>query len=417
MALSWSDGMRRERGSVGGWTGMRVVVRFQDRSVEFEVADDRLIGHWSGPAAGTANDPGSMAREQFDGPIDFPPLARAVVPGDRVAVALDPTTPGLSSILGELAATLRQAEVESIVVVSTAPEPAVLPDRVEWVVHDPDDQPSIAYLASTSEGQRIYLNRRLTDADVVIPVGALGYDETLGYRGPWSAIYPASSDRATLTRLRGLILDGVPDREKPPKSFEEATEVGWLLGCLFEVGVLGGVDGVARILAGIESSIRVEGPKAVDEAWTFRVDDRADLVVAGIGGPGRPSTFDDLANGLATAARLVRRGGKIVVLSRLDDSPGPALKRISGAENPRSALVRLRGREADPDYPAARRIAEATAWADVYLHSALDPDLVEDLGLIAVDRPEEARKLAATAPTCILIAQADQTRALVAGED
>ena len=395
---------------------MKFAVAFQDRSVEFEVADDRLIGHWSGPVAAPRTDPGSMATGQFEAPIDFPPLALAVVPGDRVVVPLDPKTPASAAILEALAATLRAAEVESIAVVSAAPRPPDLPERVEWIVHDPDDKTTIAYLASTGEGRRIYLNRLLTDADVVIPIGALGYDGTLGYRGPWSAIYPGTSDRDALTRYRGLASEGPPDRDKATPSLLEAAEVTWLLGCQFQIGVLEAADGVARVLAGIESSIRVEGAQAVDDAWTFRVEERADVVVAGIGAAGRASTFDDLASGLATAARLVRRGGKIVALSRLDDAPGPALKRIGGSENPRAALARLRGHEADPDYLAARRIAEATAWADVYLHSALDRELVEDLALIAVDRPEEARKLASAAPTVILIGQADRTRALVADD-
>jgi hypothetical protein len=396
---------------------MRIAVEFQDQSLEFEVADDRLIGHWLGPSTGPGVDPGAMALEQFEAPIDFPPLSRAVVPGDRVVVPLDPTTPGLTAILDALASALRSAQVESIIVVSTAPEPPNLPEGVAWLVHDPDDKPQIAYLASTSEGQRIYLNRQLTDADIVIPVGTLAYDATLGYRGPWSAIYPATSDRATLTRYRGLAIEGVPDREKPSSSLLESAEVSWLLGCQFQVGVLAGIDGVARVVAGLESAVRAEGAKAIDDAWTFRAQERADVVVAGIGAPGRVATFNDLASGLATAARMVRRGGKIVALSRVVDELGPALQRIKGAENPRSALTRLRGHEADPDYLAARKIAETIAWADVYLHSALDADIVEDLALIAVERPEEARKLASASPTCILISQADRTRAIVADED
>jgi lactate racemase len=396
---------------------MRIAVEFQDQSLDFEVADDRLVGHWSGPSAGSGSDARSMALEQFEAPIDFPPISRAVVPGDRVVVPLDPTTPELTAILGALASALRTAEVESITVVSTAPEPTNLPAGVAWLVHDPDDKTGVAYLASTSTERRIYLNRQLTDADIVIPVGTLGYDATLGYRGPWSAIYPAISNRETLTRYRGLAIEDVPDREKPSSSLLESSEVSWLLGCQFQVGVLADIAGVLRVVAGLESAVRAEGAKAIDDAWTFRVVERADVVVAGVGAPGRITTFDDLASGLATASRLVRRGGKIVALTRVRDELGPALQRVSGAENPRSALNRLRGHEADPDYLAARRIAEATAWADVYLHSALDTDIVEDLALIAVDRPEEARKLASAAPSCTLLSQADRTRAIVADED
>jgi hypothetical protein len=36
--------------------------------------------------------------------------------------------------------------------------------------------------------------------------------------------------------------------------------------------------------------------------------------------------------------------------------------------------------------------------------------------MIPIDRPEEARKLAAIAASCILLSQADRTRALVDGD-
>jgi Lactate racemase N-terminal domain len=396
---------------------MRIAVNYQDEHLDFEIADDRVIGHRSGPDRDARPDVRAMTLRAIEAPSDFPPLLRAVVPGDRVVISIDPALPDLDAILGVLVETLRLAEVDSIKVVSTAPAPSALPEGVDRVVHDPDDRAQLAYLATTAEENRVYLNRLLTDADLLIPIGTLGYDPTLGYRGPWSVIYPGMSDRETLARHRGLASEDAPDRDRPNKSLRESSEVSWLLGCQFQIGVIPGASGAASVVAGIESAVRSVGALAVDEAWSFRVPERADLVVAGIGAPGRSTSIEDLAEGLATAARLVRRGGKIVALSRAEGEPGPALRRIAGTDDAGAALGRLRGREADRDYPAARRLASALAWSDVYLHSALDPDLVDDLGMITIDRPEEARKLAGNAASCTLLSQADRTRALVDGEE
>jgi hypothetical protein len=396
---------------------MRIGVDFQDERLEFEIPEDRLVGHWSGPSIDPSAEPAAaIFRRAIENPSEFPPLNLAVVPGDRVIVPLDPSTPELAAILGAMVTALRASEVEGITVVSTAPEPSDLPEGVAWRVPDPDEQSQLAYLSSTTEGRRIYLNKYLTDADIVVPIGTLGYDGTLGYRGPWSVIFPGLSDRETLTRYQGLAAEGPPDRDKPSSSLLESAEVSWLLGCQFQVGVLAGHSGVSKVVAGLESAVRGEGAKAIDDAWTFRVEDRADVVVVGIGEPQEPTTLDNLALGLLTATRLVRRGGKIVALSKARFEVGPALRRLRGVENPRSALNRLRGREADPDYPAARIVAEALAWADIYLHSAVESDLVEDLALIPLDRPSEALKLAALAPSVILVSQADRTRAIVLDE-
>jgi hypothetical protein len=76
----------------------------------------------------------------------------------------------------------------------------------------------------------------------------------------------------------------------------------------------------------------------------------------------------------------------------------------------------VRGHEKDPDYPTARKLARALAWADVYLLSSLGPDVVEDLSMIALERPEEARRLAASCGSCLVVNQAEWTRPIVADD-
>ena len=289
---------------------MRIAVDFQDERLEFEVDDERVIAHRSSPDRTASADAGHLTLGAIESPRDYPPLLQAVVPGDRVALPVDPSLPDLTEVLAAVVGVLRRAEVDSITVVSTIQAPPSLPDGVAWEVHDPDDRPGMAYLSATSDGQRVYLNRTLTDADIVIPIGTLGYDSTLGYRGPWSVIYPGLSDREALARFARQATDEPPDHERPRAALRESAEVSWLLGCQFQIGVVPGVAGVGSVIAGLESAVREAGPEAVDAAWSFRVADRADLVVAGVGAPGRPTSIEELVEGIANASRLVRRGGQ-----------------------------------------------------------------------------------------------------------
>ena len=128
----------------------------------------------------------------------------------------------------------------------------------------------------------------------------------------------------------------------------------------------------------------------------FLVDDRADLVIAGLGGPGRPASADDLLGGLRRALGLVRLGGKIVLLSRL------------GIETIRQAL---RG----PDLPRGDW-DKAVARADIYIAASADADDLDELGLIPLDRPEQAAKLAALAPSFLAISQVDRARPTIRDE-
>src|SRR5438105_1992268 len=74
---------------------------------------------------------------------------------------------------------------------------------------------------------------------------------------------------------------------------------------------------------------------------------------------------------------------------------GPSLRRLIDADDPRNAAAALRGQEGTDDYLTARRLARALAWADLFVYSALEPQVVEDLAIVPLERPEQARRIVA----------------------
>ena len=67
--------------------------------------------------------------------------------------------------------------------------------------------------------------------------------------------------------------------------------------------------------------------------------------------------------------------------------------------------------------PAAQAVANALAWADVYLLSRLDEQVVEDLGIIALAAPTEAARLARSAESLAIVSQADRAGATALEDD
>jgi lactate racemase len=413
----------RERagGDTAQCTDMNVSVSYHDERLGFEVPDERVVAAWNAPTGLDGPREAAAIRDALEQPWDFPPLRQMIVPGDRVTIAFDPTIARPQPILEVLGQTLRESGVEpdGLTVLSSSAARShleqALPTGATLVVHDPAERTHLAYLAATKEGRRIYLNRALTDADVVVPVGRLGFDPIMGYRGPWSVIFPDLSERATIDAHRGRVRDLAvePVAARASASLDESFEVSWLLGCQFHVGVVPGSSGLVTVVAGQVNAVRERGIASVDSSWTLEADSRAELVVAGIGGPGLPATIDDLAAGLATACRLVQHGGKIVVLSRVQGAVGPAMRSLIDADDPQKRAAALRGHEGDDDYLAARKVAQALAWADVFVLSELGPELVEDLSLIALEHPEQARRLVAKSGSCSFVSQAELTRASV----
>jgi hypothetical protein len=243
----------------------------------------------------------------------------------------------------------------------------------------------------------------------------LRYDSDVGYRGPWSLLFPGLSDRQTMRSLRNGRASGTPesDRGRRAARLEEASEVSWLLGAQFYLGIVPAARGILEVVAGLDAAVRSHGIDSIDRNWTTTTPGPAELVVAGVGGSSIPATLEDLAAALETASGLVRRGGRIVVLSRATGAIGPALQQLSTVEEPGEALAALRGLEETDDYSIARRIAAAAAWADLFVASGLDGEFLEGLSIAPLERPEQARRLVANAGSVSFVSRGELTRARV----
>jgi lactate racemase len=397
---------------------MQVAVEFQDERLDLDVPEGRLLGYWRGPRGMPSSEVAGFLDAILERPFDFPPLRQAIVPGDRVVIALGDDVPEAPAVLASLWRVLETAavEAEALTVLSLSPaRPELsgsLPGGVTFLTHDPEDRNNLAYLAATTPGRRVYLNRALTDADFVLPVGRLAQDPVLGAQGPWSTIFPGLSDAEALRELRA----GADKRAVREGVFQESLEVNWLLGSQFQLGLIAGVTGLIGAVAGLGEKLATEGLRAVDHDWTFKIESRAELVVAGVGRPGQPVGIDDVARALANALKMVQHGGKIVVLSRAEGPIGHSVRRLIEAGDRRTAAAVLKGCETDPDHATARLFAKAVDWADVYWLSALSSDDVDGLSVVPLDRPEEARRLVAVSASTLVVSHADLMRAEVADE-
>ena len=311
--------------------------------------------------------------------------------------------PVVAEVLGDSG-----VERDAILVLSAeAPEGGTA--GLRWEVHDAEDASARSYLASTDQGRRLYLNRHLTNADLVIPIGELRFDPLLGHEGPWSVVFPGLIDRETRDRV---IRDSVGS-SADASFLDEAQQVNWLLGSLFSIGVIASADGgIGGVYAGAADVVTERGIAETDRGWGLAAPEPADLVLGGVGRPGRSTRWADLARALAAASPLVRRGGRIVLLSDLSEGPSPALQALASAESPREWRQVLADLPETDDEMTARLLARCWPEARVSLLSRLDSTVVEDLGFSVIDRPEMADRLIEGAGSITVLNRADRVRIL-----
>jgi nickel-dependent lactate racemase len=363
------------------------------------------------------SDPATAVAKALAHPIDFPPFEHAIVPGDKLVLAVERDVPQAAAVVAGILAALVRLGVEpaDVTVLYAAhsggeEQASQDPGQPHRVVHDPQDRGQLAYLAATSDGEPVYMNRLLCDADVVLPIGCARL-EPAGEVSLDGGLYPTFSDTKAQQRQPATI--GAASGKQSKKHHDEIPDVGWMLGIQCIVQVVPGPSGsLLSILAGDPAAVTRRGRQLCEEAWRFSVRERASLVVAGIGGDASQQTWSHVGRAIAAAAEAVADDGAIAICCDLAAEPGPAVQTVAQSEDPQQALRRLR-KSHPPDLEVAARLARAMQRAKLYLLSNLDETVVEDLGIAPVSSPAEVVRLAGRHKSCILLADAQHAVAMV----
>lgn len=375
-----------------------------------------LVADCGRPRGEPLDDPAAAMAAALVEPLNMPALADCVVRGDHVALVLDPGLPQAPALVAGVVSTLLGAEIEpgNIAILRTMEDAQASADdprealatgvaeQIELITHDPTDKDELRYLASTREGRPIYLNRRVHEADLVLPIGCLRVDTAPGYYGIHGGLYPTFSDERARRRFR------VPrvKKAKARQRRRETEEVAWLLGLTMIIQIVPAADGqVLHILAGDVSEVLRQGRRLCKQAWVHSVPNRASLVVAAIDGGPRQQTWENVARALAAARRVVVDGGAIAICTELMDAPGPALTQLLDEADRDAALREIRKHRLIDVLPATE-LVRAMDCASVFLLSRLQSEQVESLGVVPVANIGELTRLSSRFPSCILLSSA-----------
>jgi nickel-dependent lactate racemase len=347
-------------------------------------------------------------------------MRRALTPDDHVTIVLDPTLPELGPILTEVFAHLHSAGIPLDAVTVLTPPGATdewldeVPDEFDGVrteVHDPTDRQKLAYLATTSGGRRLYLNRTLVDADFVVIVSGRGYDPHTGYEGAEAAVFPTFSDEETRDSLAGELSTKAPGEEPWPLR-AEAAEVLYLLGTPFLVQVIEGeANTVQEIVAGLPTS-SAEGIRRQDARWHATVNEQPDTVVVALSGSPQELTFLDLAKAAACAARVVRKGGRIAILTTAAPDLGQGARLLRSMDGPTGAK-KLLAKEKPDDWAACLLWAFAAKNHSLYLASGYPDDVAEELFATPIRTASEVQRLIDGGEKVLVIPDAHKTMVTV----
>lgn len=352
-------------------------------------------------------------------PLDFPSLRQAAIPGDCVVIALAPGVPEAPQVVAAVIAELAEAGVaeDDIIVLHSSSDtdagaadprshlPEAIRDSVRLVVHAPREQEQMSYLAADDQGRPIYLNRWLTDADLVVPIGRFRLDDFQfsGNRdaGYWNeTLFPTFADKQAQEEMAATGVELTAGQQAQRQ--RRIDRAGWLLGIQATIEVVPGKDESAGyVLFGTPEAVFREGKRLYRSLWHREVSQKVDLVIAGVSGTAS-QTWENVCRSLEAALRITEDGGAVAICSELVADVGPALKRLARGDDA-EALARHLRKQRSADAPLARLLASVVDRITVYFLSGLSEEVVSQLGMAYVATPDEVARLAARRSSCVLL--------------
>ncbi len=362
-------------------------------------------------------------RAQLAEPIDFPPLAQATVPGDRVVLAIEPGIPQQLAVIDGALKALQDAGVEDTLITLLLACPTTNADALkaelatlghhhcQIKIHDPDNEKEIAFLGVSQTGVALRLNRELCEADLVLPVTV-----TKGHLSPndaspsFAGLFPVFSDGETQQRFSAATAEQFP--ALAPESALEIEECSRQLGVMINMQVVPGPDGqVAAVLAGDAVTVARQAEEKYREVWRCDSQVRGNLVIATIAGDAKQQTWQNVGRALAAAEGVLELGGCIAICSELAEKPGLALSQLFGNEVGNEewhVVAREIQQNPGSDSGPAMQLCRTLERGTVYLRSQLRPSIVESLGITPLESDSELEHLAQTLRPCVVLEEAQR---------
>lgn len=253
-------------------------------------------------------------------PTDYPPVADGIVPGDVVAIVVDPELPQPAAAIAGVLRALAAVELSRIDVViaesatdqTRATIREYLPPGVELTVHSGKSRDDLRYLAANEAADPVYLNRRIVDADLVIPVMVARSSDPVLASSTASPIFPALADYQSQFRAQLTAQDMIRlTSQRRSTSDDEAMRVGWLLGLQWTVSVEVNADGEPCIVyAGTPDLMAARSRE--HEAGS-ECPFAAEIVVACVDGGEQQQSIPNVLRA-ALAARAIAAGDATIVV-------------------------------------------------------------------------------------------------------
>ena len=312
-------------------------------------------------------------RSSFEQPIDFPPIAQAVMAEDVVAIAVEPSTPCGLTVARQVADWFVAAGNDRSRITILCADKHADKDS-DFVIHDATDAEQMAMLVVDAKGNPLHVNRILFDADLVVPIG------TGDNRSLQNSICPAFCGLETKKQI---------ERLRPSDAAGVARMINSNLGVFWQVRIVTMPgEQVVNVMTGSSESVLERSAQAGGQVWELQIDRPAGMVLATIEAATSQS-WANLRSAILTADKASAADAPLVMCTDLSGKPSVIWP--------------------TPDNQSKRQdseLAEVFQRRHVFLASRLTQDTTEQFGFGYLENSEQIKKLIDQHESCLLLRDA-----------
>jgi lactate racemase len=268
-----------------------------------------------------------------------------------------------------------------------------LVDRFQVIQNNAFDKSTQVYLGKSSRGREIWINKDLMQCDLRILTGFIEPHFFAGFSGGGKALMPGMAGLKTILGNHGFEMISHPQATWGITAgnpvWEEIHEIAELCAPLFLVNVTLNKDKkITGIFSGELKPTHATGCSFVSESSMVPVPNLFDIVITTNSGYPLDMNLYQSIKGLSAAARVVRKGGVILLASECSDGiPEHGLYRqlLKEADSPKALLQCLQneGFEAQDQWQVQIQ-AQIQLLADVFVYS---PNLTDEQIIDAMFKP------------------------------
>lgn len=377
---------------------MKINLRYGEGKISIDIPEDQITGIYEPKKIKGVKNVRAGVEKSLQNPIGTRRLRDIAKQGKKVAIVVDditramPTAEILYPVVDDLTSVGINKKNITVIVAVGLHRPLVdkehrkilgkLYKDIEIISHDAYKKENLSFLGKTKSGINIYINKKFLEADIKILTGDIEYHQFVGYGGGAKSVFPGLGDRKSIEMSHSKmenagtgpgIIKGNPVRN-------EIEEIGKLAKADFLINVVLNKDEeVAGVFCGDVKAAFLKGTKLCDEIYKIQVPKRADVVIASAGGYPRDIDLYQAQKAIESARRVVKKGGKIIVIAECREGDGSKLFRkwVREARKPDDISKKIHKKFIMGGHKAYQ-IVSAIEWANVYLYSKMESSLVKE---------------------------------------